>query len=186
MNSIFKEKEKPNDLDLNGLFTCTETTQILVGNRKQKSLFDSCQNGKHLQYDGKISENICVKGVCSRFGEKCPSSLFNPKKNIHVSLSCKISDNTSLSFSNLDTNTDLKPAKLLSQKSDSKTEYCCRNANSDNSTFLEVLGEGCFDKWRDVARFYNSCIFSDWIYGGCEKEIQNVYRVCLIPDTSCI
>ena len=123
VNSIFIGKENPNYLDLKGVFACTDTTQILVGNRKQKSLFDSCQNGKHLQYDRKIFENICVKGVGSRFGEKCPSFLFNPKKNIHVSLSCKISDNTSLSFSNPDSNTDLKPAKLFSQNSDSKTEY---------------------------------------------------------------
>ena len=165
---------------------CSDTAKIIIGESRKKRIFSSCRSGKHLKYDGTFSENICVKGVCSRFGEKCPSSLFNSKKNLHVKLNCSIPNNTSLIFSTQDSQHDLEPAQLSGPNSDSRTEYCCRNANSDNSTFLEVLGEGCFAKWRDVARFHSSCVFSDWIQGGCEKQIRNVYRVCLVPDTACV
>ena len=186
VNSVYVGKSNPNDINHSDLFECSNTTRILIGGKRRKGLFGSCKSGKQLEYDGRFLENICVKGACSRFGEKCPSSLFNSKRSMHVSLRCKIPDNTTLTFAISGTNTNLEPAQLTTSDVDSKADYCCRNANSDNSTFLEVLGEGCFDKWRDVERFHSSCIFSDWIPGVCEKEVRTVYRVCLVPDTSCL
>ena len=69
-------------------------------------------------------------------------------------------------------------------RSDNRTlDYCCR----DNTTFLQLLGEGCFERWLDVRRYYRSCSsWSPWTNHTCHQGMVKVYRVCLVSRMSCV
>ena len=84
----------------------------------------------------------------------------------------------------------------------SVTDYCCLN-----STYLEVMGRGCFSTWRDVARYTETrgaCTWTGWgsldiqldinIYNylsrwsehACARELRRVSRVCRVQGRDCV
>ena len=69
---------------------------------------------------------------------------------------------------------ELEAATLWSEGAGEASDYCClhpqvhqawanllntSHPQSDNSTFLEVLGKGCFHKWREVRKKFIFTIF---------------------------
>ena len=90
-------------------------------------------------------------------------------------------------FRNISRAPTSSPDTLWTAATNTNTDYCCNNDNSRefNSTFLEVLGDGCFDSWRDVKRNLDRCSFTGWLKGRCEKENREVYRLCLVSDGGC-
>ena len=61
------------------------------------------------------------------------------------------------------------------------TEYCCQN-----NTYLELLGEGCFERWSEVRRYSESCRWSVWAQEDCQLEMMKVYRLCHVTGMDCV
>ena len=63
----------------------------------------------------------------------------------------------------------------------SEIDYCCLN-----STYLEVKGGGCFDTWSDVARYRDTCIWTEWTHHTCNMEMMTVSRLCRVTNMDCV
>ena len=182
---MFVSWDSVNGIDLGKEFSCSKSTVINIeGTDENKEDSDTCNHGKFLQRNGLISERICIKSDCSKFGGKCPKSFEFPKRKFSIDIPCNIPNETSLSIET--TGRTLSPVKLWAEPLDVSTDYCCMNTNSTNSSYLEVLGGGCFEKWRDVGRYHKSCHFTPWTKAVCEKEMMRVYRLCLVTDMACV
>lgn len=182
---LFISWDSVNSIDLSKEFTCAKSNVIRIEEKDEnKKKSNTCMYGKFLLGSGLISERICINSDCSKFGGKCPKSFEFPQRKFSLNIPCQIPDHTSLSVQAR--GQPLSPVSLPSQPLDVPADYCCLNTNSTESSYVEVLGGGCFDKWRDVGRYHKSCSFSPWIKGVCEKEMMRVYRLCLVTDMVCV
>ena len=148
---------------------------------------DGCSEGKHLYKNGSLTERVCVTVKCSVFGQDCPHSSFKGLKDFSLNLQCHSLEETTLEIVKKNSLEPFKADTLWTAATKTNTKYCCNNDNSSefNSTFLEVLGDGCFDSWRDVMRSLDRCSFTVWVKGRCEMENREVYRMCLVSDGGC-
>jgi len=185
---LFIVWNNPSNLNLKEIFSCTNEEKVKIGKEDLKqSGSNECLEGKHLYKNGTLSEKICVTGRCSVFGQECPHSSFESLKDFSVSLECDSLTEASIEIVSKDAAEPLQPATLWTAAVNTNTDYCCNNDNTRqyNSTFLEVLGTGCFDNWRDVKRNLARCSFTSWVQGRCVKENREVYRLCLVSDGGC-
>jgi len=185
---LFIVWNNPSNLNLKEIFSCTNEEKVKIGKEDVKhSPKDECLEGKHLYKNGTLSEKICVTGSCSVFGQECPHSSFESLKDFSVSLECDSLEEATVEIVSNHSAEPFQPDTLWTAAINSNTDYCCNNDNSRefNSTFLEVLGDGCFDNWRDVKRNLDRCHFTGWVKGRCKKENREVYRLCLVSDGGC-
>ena len=127
---------------------------------------------------------FCIKSSCSKLGEKCPRSSIFPEHQFSITVPCSIPNETTLTIETA--SKSLTPVNLWAEHLNKKSDYCCQNTNTSESSYLEVLGDGCFENWRDVGRYQKTCHFTAWIEGVCEKEMLRVYRLCLVTGLPCV
>ena len=173
----------PSSLDLQEIFSCSDNRTVII--ESQEAAQHSCQDGKHFSPAGKISEKICVRGVCSVFGRDCPGSKFARFADFSVNVQCSDLADINLELVSGRNRHTLAPSPLYSNSAGSETEYCCHKVGESskptNSTFLEVFGSECFDgRWRDVEGYLPGCDWSSWIEGRCLQENRKHYRLCLV------
>ena len=119
------------------------------------------------------------------FPEGCAARLLDVEEHHHVRLAGEVEGEVGLHHL-LKTDQVLSPV-TMEVASGGKSDYCCQKNDSGGvSTFLKVLGEGCFAKSRDVVRFKPSCEFTNYIRGGCVEEQREVARFCKIPHHNCV
>ena len=171
----------PESLDLEHIFSCSSNNSVTIETSDTSP--QHCSEGKHLYPDGVLSEKICVSGQCSVLGKPCPHSVFDKLRQFSVAPVCDSLRNINLEISKKNSPA-LRPELLANVRTGQRweKEYCCNNDNSRefNSTFVEVLGEGCFNSWREVRRHLEDCEWTDWIQGECVQEQRKTYRLCLV------
>ena len=166
-------------------FSCSKSSVLQLQHQENREEDeDSCRHGKFLQHNGLITERFCISSSCTKFGGKCPRSFQFPDDKFSLNVPCVIPNETVLTIEGPHTN--LSPVALSAEHLNTESDYCCHNTNQSDSSYLEVLGGGCFDKWRDVGRYHQSCHFTPWTKGICQKEMARVYRLCLVEDMTCV
>ena len=138
---------------------------------------DTCRHGKFLQNNGSVSERFCIRSTCSKLGSSCPKSFIFPEDDFSIRFSCSLTNGSIVTLQSADK--ILTPARLPAKHHIEKNpDYCCHGTNTSQSSYLEVLGEGCFDEWRDVATFHQWCHFTPWVKGVCgQGDVTGVQAV---------
>ena len=179
-NNIFISWNNVAVSDFGKKFTCSNSSIVKIENIDE----DYCEQGQFLKSTGLIVEKYCVTSSCYKLGRYCPRSSNIPEQSLSVPGHCFVRNGTNIILQageNI-----LSPAKLLLENSDQYSDYCCHRTNTSEFSYLEVLGEGCFERWREVQTFHKLCHFTAWIEGMCEREMMRVYRVCLVPGLACV
>ena len=132
----------PSSLDLQGIFSCSDNRTVIIGSEEGPGPRAGCLDGKHLSPGGKLSEKICVSGVCSVFGQDCPGSRFSAFSQFSLNVECSRLTDVNVEVVTAGSQAVLRPDSLYSSSAGASTEYCCHQLEEPgkltNSTFLEV------------------------------------------------
>ena len=181
--NLFIVWSDPESLDLNQIFSCSDNSSVTIESSSDEN-DQHCSDGKHLYDDGRLSERICVSGECSVLGHQCPGSVFDKFSSLSLNLECDSLTDVNLHISS-NNSPDLRPVKLSNRVNGEQwsKEYCCYNDHlRDFNSTLEVLGDECFNNWREVSRHLSTCAWTTWIQGECVRGYKHIYRLCLVKD----
>ena len=172
--------------DIEKELKCSNSNVVSIGEEMERKLYtDTCRHGKFLQNNGSVSEQFCIRSTCSKLGSSCPKSFIFPEDDFPIRLPCSLTNGSIVTLQSADK--ILTPARLPAKhRIEQNPDYCCHGTNTSQSSYLEVLGEGCFDEWRDVATFHQWCHFTPWVKGVCDREMLQVYRLCMVPGLPCV